>query len=87
MGGSAGTDDVGEWIMYRVLNPRASHMCTALYHRVECSLLYVQYCVYVCMAHSKRINDSNRFVNDEEKEMDIVVEYGGYLMCSVGQFI
>ena len=36
------------------------------------------------MAHSKRVNDSNRFIHDEEKEMDIVVESGGYLMRSVG---
>ena len=67
--------------MYRVLNPRASHMCTALDHRVECFLLYVLCYVYVCRAHSKCVNDSNCF--DEEKEMDIGGAYGGYLMCSV----
>ena len=43
--------------------------------------------VYMCWTHSKRGSDSNRFVHDEEKEMDSDGVCGGYLMCCVRYFV
>ena len=66
---------------------RTKSPCFTHVHRPEPScrvfLLYVLCYVCVYRVHSKRVNYSNRFVHDEEKEMDIVVAYGGYLMYSV----
>ena len=83
IGVSAGTDDVGEWIL---TNPRASHARTAPLHRVGCRLLCVECYVYVCLAHSKRVKGGNRFIHDEEKEMNVIVGAVGVscvLLCVV----